>query len=289
MKFYSHAKWILSGEHSVIRGGKAIAFPLKNYKCTTDFQESKTLSIKYEIENSFINKLDETFIALLNKASELANIDTKKISGSFTISSNILMKSGLGSSAAICANIAKIFKYLGYFNDEFMLAQKLENHFHKISSGLDVAVAISENPIIFQDNHIIKTPKITFWPNITLTYSGPKLLTSNCSEIVNKMFCENENFALNLDKMMNEASNLCESGLENANFDLLKDGICLGNEVFKRWNLINDQLEQHMHMLKSKGAVATKPTGSGLGGFVIGLWESKPNINSDICLTLETP
>lgn len=277
MQFQSHAKWILSGEHAVIRGGKAIAFPMKQYKCTLDFTKSDKLSVKHNV-SSENNKLNESFIDLLKEASEFLN--TEEINGSFLIRNNILMNAGLGSSAAICANVAKLFAYLGYTDDTLTLAKNLENHFHKKSSGLDVAVAVKENPVIFRNNAVIKIPKISFWPNITLTYSGPKMPTSLCTEAVAKTFQENENIALELDNMMNEATDLCESALATTNFDMLRDGITLGNEVFKRWGLVNEQLAKHMQMLKSKGAVASKPTGSGLGGYVISLWKFRPKIDA---------
>ncbi len=282
MQFQSHAKWILSGEHAVIRGGKAIAFPLKGYKCTLGFSRSDRINVTHDVFSTVLsnNELNGSFVDLLKEASEFLNVDFSEIRGLFSIHNNILMNAGLGSSAAICANVAKLFAYLGFTDDTLLLAKNLENHFHKKSSGLDVAVAVKENPVIFQKNRVIKIPKISFWPEITLTYSGPKMPTSLCTKAVAKIFRENESVALELDNMMNEASDLCESALETSRFDLLKDGINFGNEVFRRWGLINEQLETHMSMLKSKGAVASKPTGSGLGGYVVSLWETKPAINA---------
>ena len=283
MQVSSYSKWVLSGEHSVVRGGKAIAFPLKNYKCSVNFEKNVILNVKHS------NNLEKIFINLIKNAAEFTGIDPKVLHGSFEISSNIPMNAGLGSSAAICSNIAKLFKILRLCDDEFSLAKNLENAFHKKSSGLDTSVAITSNAIVFQNGNIIKHPQISFWPNMILTYSGKKLSTSASSQIVKNLFSKDRALAEKLDEMMQESVNLCEYALENGDFYSLKSGIQLGNEAFEKWGLINEQLEQHIKMLKSNGAIAAKPVGSGLGGYVVSLWDSKPNLNNHICLTLERP
>jgi mevalonate kinase len=104
---------------------------------------------------------------------------------------------------------------------------------------------------------------------------------------VQEIFRKNESLALELDNLMNHSADLCESALKNADFEKLKDGINLGCEVFREWGLCHEPLEYHIDMVLSAGAVAAKPIGSGLGGYVVSLWQEKPK--SDIYLTLEKP
>ena len=288
MRSSSYAKWILSGEHSVVRGGKAIAFPLRKYECSIDFEKNDITSIKHNVLKPHYD-LEEIFINLISDAVKLSDVDPEKLRGSFMISNNIPTNAGLGSSAAICSNIAKLLTQVGYSGDAFLLAKNLEDTFHKKSSGLDTAVAMTSSAIIFRGGEIVKHPKISFWSDMILTYSGEKLPTSDCSEIIRNLFSENRRFAQSLDETMGESVNLCEHGLEYGSFSALKDGINLGCEVFEKWGLINERLERHIAMLKSNGAVAAKPIGSGLGGYVVSLWESKPKLANDICLTLERP
>lgn len=286
MEFSSHAKWILSGEHTVTRGGKAIAFPLKKYKCSIEYETFEELDINHKNMDSNYNN---TFCELLQRAAEFLNINFNEISGKFLITNNIRMNSGLGSSAAICVNIANIFMYLGFTSDTFSLAKHLEDIFHQKSSGLDIAVAMSDKPIIFQNNKIHDTLDISFWPHLMLSYSGEKSETSKCADIVKSVFCKDHSLAVELDSMMNHASDLCEHGLINANFDQMKDGISLANEVFTKWGLNNESTSAHINMLLQDGAAAAKPAGSGLGGYIVSLWEKKPKKYSDIYLTLQKP
>jgi mevalonate kinase len=141
---------------------------------------------------------------------------------------------------------------------------------------LDPAVAVINRPIIFQNRKIVEILDAPYWPYLMLSYSGENSPTSECVKIVNDSFKKNIENAIALDDQMNEASALCEIGLKTSNLKMLADGIELGHKVFRKWNLCTSNQENHMAMLLSKGAMAAKPTGSGLGGFVISLWEKKP-------------
>jgi mevalonate kinase len=228
-------------------------------------------------------------MSLLNRAARFTNISIEKIKGKFSVNTSIQAKSGLGSSAAICINIANVFKHLGFWNDAFSLAKYLEDQFHHKSSGLDIAIAMTNKPIVFQNNKINSILEISFWPHLMLTYSGETSTTSECTDTVMNVFYSNSSLADELDAMMNHASALCESGLKNGNFNQLKEGIALGNETFKGWGLHNDALSSHINTLINDGAAAAKPIGSGLGGYVLSLWERKPDKYNDICLTLDKP
>ncbi|MDR1982421.1 MAG: hypothetical protein LBQ08_01320 [Holosporaceae bacterium] len=270
-RFSSHAKWILSGEHSVVRGKKAIAFPLKNYKNSITFEKSDHFRISASQEYS-----KETIMSLLKEASNFLKISLEKISGHIGMKSDIPMKAGLGSSAAICVNIANIFRHFGFCDDVLNLARHLENRFHKKSSGLDVTVVFENKPIIFKENKLSEFLEPGFWPPMILTYSGEKSITSSCATIIGEIFLKNEKLALELDEQMDSASNLCEEALKNSDFYKLKDGITLGGEIFHRWGLCNSSMNLHINKLLSCGARAAKPIGSGLGGYILSLWEENP-------------
>ncbi|MBQ7673615.1 MAG: hypothetical protein IJT36_03700 [Alphaproteobacteria bacterium] len=286
MKFLSHAKWILSGEHTVVRGGKAIAFPLRKYESSIEFFPSNKLEIH---DTSKEEKFNDVFRSLLQSAAEFAKINFSDITGKFLVQSNIKMKSGLGSSAAICTNIAKIFKHLGLWEDIFSLATHLEDKFHCRSSGLDISVAMTDKAVIFKNNRVSSVFEPSFWPYMMLTYSGEKSATSKCAAIVKNVISTDPKSADLLNSMMNQASDLCELGLKNSDFGELKDGILLCDKVFRGWGLYNETLSAHVESLLTSGAVAAKPVGSGLGGFVLSLWKEKPSGYENIGLTLEKP
>ncbi|MDR0678483.1 MAG: hypothetical protein LBF44_03025 [Holosporaceae bacterium] len=269
--FLSHAKWILSGEHSVIRGKKAIVFPLKNYANSMIFRKSEALHVSADRKS-----LEKTILSLFSEASRFLKIPLEKVSGHIRMTSDIPMKTGLGSSAAVCVNVANVFKHCGLCDDILKLAKHLENKFHKKSSGLDVTVVFENKPIIFEKNKLLEFLNPSFWPPMVLTYSGEKSITYNCVMKIREIFSKNEKLGLELDEQMDWASNLCEKALKHSDFGKLKEGIALGGEIFYRWGLCNSSMSLHIKKLLSYGAQAAKPIGSGLGGYVLSLWEEKP-------------
>jgi mevalonate kinase len=280
-KFSSSAKWILSGEHSVVRGGKAIAFPLRNFSNSLTFEKGDALFIATNQEY-----WRKTIFSLLEMAAKFLRVSLKKISGHITLKSNIPLQAGLGSSAAICVNIANLFGHCGLCEDVLRLAKYLEDKFHGKSSGLDIAVVQADKPIIFQENKVVEFLKPSFWPPMILTYSGKRSITSICASVVNDIFLADEILALKLDKQMNLASCMCEDALKSSDFNKLKEGIMLGNEIFHRWGLCDASVSSLIKELLSAGAAAAKPIGSGLGGYILSLWEDSPEKYGDIYLTL---
>jgi mevalonate kinase len=265
----SPAKWILCGEHSVIRGGKAIVFPLRNFSNILSFERSDN----FFIEDSCSK---DTVLTLFEKACRILDVAFEKIFGHIVVKSDIPVCSGLGSSAALCVNVAKIFKYFGYCSDTFELARCLENEFHLKSSGSDIAAVLENKPIVFRENRVTEFLKPCFCPHMLLTYSGEKSATADCITVVRDFFLKDKKKAIESDMQMNLASDMCENAFKEADFNKLKDGIMLGNDVFLRWGLYTEAMLFHVKNLLSDGAVAAKPVGSGLGGYIVSLWEEFP-------------
>lgn len=277
----SFAKWILCGEHTVVRGGEALAFPLRSFCNTVTFEKNDELTIN---DNNF-----DALPSLLQMAADYLHLSTHELQGQYNVTSDIPQKAGLGSSAVICVNLAQIFSQLGLCEDTFQLARHLENKFHQKSSGLDIAVCLFNKPVIFQNNKVKELLQPAFWPHMVLTYSGKTSSTSMCIQQLQQLFATNEKLAFELDENMNHATALCKEGLLNSDFNKLKDGINIAKDTFTAWGLCDEALNTHIQNLLNKGAVAVKPVGSGLGGYVLSLWEENPDKYLDIYLTLARP
>ncbi len=277
----SYAKWILCGEHAVVRGGEALAFPLRNFRNIVTFEKNDRLIIN--------NIGHDALSSLLQMTAQYLHLSEDKFLGQFSVTSDIPQKAGLGSSAAICVNIARIFSQLGLCKDTFQLARHLENKFHEKSSGLDIAVCLFNKPVVFQNSKVKEFLQPAFWPHMVLTYSGQTSSTSMCIRQLQQLFTTNEKLALELDENMNHATALCKDGLLNVDFNKLKEGINTAKDTFTAWGLCDEALNAHMQNLLAKGAVAVKPVGSGLGGYVLSLWEENPDKYLDIYLTLARP
>jgi mevalonate kinase len=91
-----------------------------------------------------------------------------------------------------------------------------------------------------------------------------------------ELFKTNEHLALEIDGEMERSVMLAEAALkisEKEGFPILVEAIKNANHCFQRWGLDSPD---HQKMLMGAGAIATKPTGSGGGGYVLSLWNQAP-------------
>lgn len=309
--FQTHTKCIIAGEHSVLRGGAAVVVPLKKYGIHSvfipdkiplciRFKESsvfKRTSFESGKNTSYLSEADkEMFEILFSGVFDMAlkelNLKQEQIKGVLEVESFIPLGVGLGGSASICSLVSLFFNYLEFIDkkDVLKFAKKLEAPFHGQSSGVDIAGALAHSPILFQTDckdDIKQTPIQFRWkPHLYLSDSLKKSVTEVAVNQVKQWQKKNESRAYELDIKMNSAVEMTVRALEGAhevkNFDLLSQAIVSAAEVFCEWGLVPQFLQDHMSGLKGKGAVAVKPTGAGLGGGVLSLWEDVPPCDLDL-------
>lgn len=279
-KFKTHGKWILAGEHSVLRGCSALVFPVRSRYLDFRWEESDAdLQVQIQSGN---NDLQMAFWGVLEKALQQVSIKREQIRGTLFLESNIPVGAGMGASATLCVSLAKWFHSLGYVHEEeqYDFAKSLEDLFHGQSSGVDVAVALHHKPLLFKRPSSMVEFLPVWTPHIYLSYCGKRGVTADCIKKVEKFIEQNPKRGVELDQQMQKAVDLAKDSLiQVGNLDLLKSSIELAAQCFEEWGLLNQDLNSHMKELKNLGAIATKPTGSGDGGFVISLWSQKIETN----------
>ena len=275
-------KWILSGEYSVLRSCPALAYPLSHYSMDFYYKESDS-PLQIEKKGKYTEGLDFSTAPLLEEALKKVNKKREDLTGSLVIDGFIPFGSGLGASSVICAGTASLFLYKGWISQKQLkdFAISLEDLFHKTSSGMDISVVLEEKAILYQNKQILKfLPKFKSKVRLFLSYSGGKSSTSFGVSKVRKFFDKNSNQAKQIDEKMNQSTKLCLLALKEEDKEkckqLLTQALSLGEECFRKWDLISYDLERHIDYLKNQEALAVKPTGSGLGGHVISLWDKEP-------------
>ncbi|MGE3262205.1 MAG: mevalonate kinase [Bacteriovoracia bacterium] len=265
MKVEVHGKCILLGEHSVVRGEPALVFPLQSKKLRLEWKEENGGGLEVSAGD-----YAQPFRLILERALELLG---KKLPGkkwSFTLVSEIPVRAGLGSSAALSVATVRFLEKIGIqSSDPFALALELENIFHGSSSGIDVAATLSEQPILFR-RHAPPEPLSMAWqPKLYLFDSGLRSSTKACVEQVMALARPE------LDQRMGELVGAAKNALATPNGKKeLANAMNEAADIFREWNLVPTAVEQQMQQLKSAGALAVKPTGSGNGGYILSLWES---------------
>lgn len=279
----THAKWILAGEHAVLRGHSALVFPIPERQLSLSYQRSQsTLSASYS--GSSGEDMHLSFWSVLEQGQQLLGKSLNHLSGQFHLFSNIPVGVGMGASAALCVAIARWFaseEELGT-HSVYSFAKKLENMFHEVSSGIDIAGVAANEGIYFQQDQIFAI-KQTWKPYWYLSACNQVSITSHCVNHVENLRKNYPVYAANLDNKMNNSVLKAKAALENNTPESLKnlaEAIQESADCFNEWGLISENLQNHMQSLLNLGALAAKPTGSGKGGYIISLWNKPPTETS---------
>lgn len=283
-KITTHGKWILTGEHAVLRGCPALLFPVASRSMSLAYQANSQ-----EPQIEFLGHADETLQAIFWLAFERA-IDIVKrsrhvITGKFLLSNTIPISAGMGASAALCVSIGRWLIWQGWLteNSLYEFARELENLFHQESSGADIAAILSQTGTYFVRNGERRPLTINWQPVWYLSHSGQSSSTATCINKVKALWQQDMQLGQQIDADMYESVRLAEVALKlpaKEGLPLLRQALDLGCSCFERWNLTGGKIGEHMAQLREAGALAVKPTGSGDGGFVLSLWEQPPKVTA---------
>src|SRR3990167_2279099 len=281
----THAKWILAGEHAVLRGHGALVFPLQNHQLTLSYTHENT-ELEADYSGSSGADMSLLFWSVLQQGQQLLGHSLNQLNGHFHLNSTIPIGVGMGASAALCVAMARWFASQSYLAKESIaaFARDLEHLFHGQSSGLDITGVAADSGVYFQQgkSQVINTSWQPCW---YLSSCGQLGITSHCINQVQQLWDNFPEQAKALDNKMGHAVEKARHALEinsPESLSLLTDSIIQAATCFQKWGLVSETLSQHMQLLYQHGALAVKPTGSGNGGFVISLWENPPTTSLPI-------
>lgn len=282
----AHAKCIIAGEHTVLRGKPAIVFPI--FAKILKLSYFETASVSHE--NNFQNPFSDYLMNIVGKAVRIVQSQKVNVSfDQFIIENNIPIGAGIGFSAAASVVIGRWLTWMKLLKEEdfFSFCCEFENNFHGKSSGLDIAGSMNNSGIYYEIGHMHPL-KINWTPNLFISYCGIPKNTKKAVQHVNEVREEQPELGEAVDKKMHQSVAMVEEALamdQNGGLQLLIEAIGLANDCFASWGLIPTTMQDHIDWIKKNGALAVKPTGSGEGGYVLSLWDQ--NFNSKLLSEVE--
>lgn len=276
----SHGKWILCGEHAVIRHHPALVFPLRSHRLHFSYQGHLNGCV-FTVDGLEVPDAAQKFERLMTLALSKLPHPPPLPAGQYKISSNLPVGMGMGASAALCCVVAQFFVHCGLLEAQQLspFAHQLEHFFHGQSSGIDIAASLSQVGFVYQKGKI-KPLKLRWKPAFYLSFCGKSSDTSDCVSRVNTLWKEAPQRAREIDMQMHYSVDLASAALQQSDsesgFERLNQALNTANECFKAWGLVDNSLQRHIDHLYQMGATAAKPTGSGGGGYVVSLWKQTP-------------
>ncbi|MCY4444486.1 MAG: hypothetical protein OXC44_06795 [Proteobacteria bacterium] len=290
----SCGKVIMTGEHAVMYGAKAVAAALvdKRMFVSVSFHDDIDSGVKvFLFEKDFTAEC----VSTIHKALELLRIKVER-GMSVHIQSHIPLGAGLGASAALCVGVIRALAAcydITLSSERLMgLANILEERFHGSPSGLDVAAVclFSVAPLIsFAKRegkpHYVTLPSprcFHFWLVDSTLRSSTKAMVERSGGYFSSSQCAQRVAAFD------DCHDLFVKACRLQDHNLLAQSMTRSAELLSAIDVVGARLSQMMEKLLDLGVLAAKPTGSGGAGYVLVLLPSDPQQRQSVCEHIES-
>lgn len=278
----AHSKLILIGEHSVVYGQPAIAFPFKQIevKVTVKNIGGNAIQIESPFYQGPIEQIPEKMEGIGDCVIQTLKVLEKRSSGlKIQIASSIPIGRGLGSSAAIA--IALVRGLFAFFNQKLQhsqlmaLVERAEKFAHGTPSGIDMMAASSANPIWFQKQQEVESVKIGAPFHLVVADSGRVGDTySAVKSIRDKYEMKPEKIEESI-TLLGKWTEEVRLGLAVGDYQKVGKKLNLAHHHLALLGVSDEGLDHLVDTARTAGAIGAKLTGGGRGGCILALVENE--------------
>lgn len=286
---YATGKIILMGEHSVVYGEPAIAFPFAGTCVHTQITASPINSLFSSYYQGPLADAPNDLTTIKELLQRLQS-DSPTPNCQLTIESTIPAERGMGSSAAIAVAITRAFfdwqkihltasQLLDYVNFSEKIA-------HGNPSGIDAAATSGNEAIYFTKGEPFVSFPLTINAYLIVADTGIKGQTRAAVKSVSLLTKEDPAIIADIHKLGTLTRQAKEAIYKNQ-LDVLGQAMTNAHFLLQKLTVSNNVLDTFVALALHNGALGAKLTGGGRGGCMIALTKDKETAES-ICQILQT-
>lgn len=267
-------KIVLAGEHAVMRGSHALTIPHPQFKLRLRAHVDPRrgpMGATPELA-AWMEKTRSDYFSAISKPIPHWALDLK-----IEIDSTIPQGAGAGSSAALCVAMLKLWNRYDQLplDRHHALATSWENAFHGTSSGMDVAAVLWGRPLLFKKGASPQGVDLAALPELTVHDTGLRSSTRDGIATVQRWRDAHPSECDAADAIMDRAALEAYDALKQTDLPKLARAMQRAQALYERWGLMPQEAKALQLDLEQQGALAVKMTGSGLGGFLVALWDPR--------------
>ncbi|MBI5608570.1 MAG: hypothetical protein HY902_06790 [Deltaproteobacteria bacterium] len=264
-----HAKLILVGEHWVLDGARALAIGLPELHTQVELIPAESSDIPADAQ-----------------AAQMLQLALEQVGWHrplrATIASNVPIRRGLGSSAALAVALVRAAHALEHStelhtSEVALRARALEALVHGQSSGLDpAAAAAGGTAVLFQQGTVLNQPSIhanlapAHWLVVDVGQGQPTRTAIAVAKQAREEMGDLRRHTLLAS--VTRAAESAADALHRGNLSELALALRQAGDAIEPLGIVNEPLQLCRTRLLEAGALASKSSGAGLGGVTLGLF-----------------
>lgn len=278
-EFTAHAKAILMGEHAVVYGHDALAVPLASLHLTTSISpDSEGLTLDTGTYHGLFEKAPKSFGGIQFVVRDLIERHHVDDHIRITYRSTIPMTRGLGSSAASAlATIRSVNDWysLGLSEDEIIeIGNHAEDIIHGKASGLDLHTVNSDQLVVYSKASGFRQVAGKFGAFLVISDTGQMGQTKTAVAQVRQAMDSSERARCDIDRLGSLSAQAIQCWTKH---DVPEMGSLFNQAqtILSHFGISTSLIDQHVATARNAGAIGSKLSGSGLGGVVISLAQTR--------------
>lgn len=275
-------KIILIGEHSVVYGKKAIAFPFAGVGIHTTVQKKPTIHIQSKYFSGTLDEMKQIasmhnlvlLIEVLQKDLALPNFD-------LSIQSSIPSERGMGSSAAVAVSIVRaIFDWQNLALDNKNLLKYVdysEQIAHDNPSGIDAAATSGTQPILFEKGQPFEAFPLNVDAYLLVADTGIKGQTRQAVKDVATLVNQKGQSVQAIIDQLGDLTLEAKTAIIQNQAKRLGQIMTASHHLLQKLTVSNQTLDEAVEIALDNHALGAKLTGGGRGGCLIVLAKDLQN------------